>query len=353
MRGAWAAPFVLPCFAPSALTATAAVPEAGTVIARSHRVAQRLPAYGQVVPIALVPVRAAETGVVADMRVVPGSRVRTGERLAALVGPQIQSLLVDREGALRSARSRMAAAGAVLAIERRQLTVQQSTEQSVAVARSVLAAARAAFHTARAQMQVARQMSTLRAPSSGTVIAVNAGEGERVVAGQTVLTLEASKRLWLTANYYGADALAIRIGMTGTFQPAEGGAPVPVKVAAVASALGADGGEAVGLLAYDPHTGGIERRAPWMSGEWGNVMLQGPATFMVAVPTRALIIDRGNWWVLVRTPRGDRRQEVSPGPTSGWMTLISRGLKPDEQVVVQNAYLEFHRGISQRYTPPD
>ena len=35
------------------------------------------------------------------------------------------------------------------------------------------------------------------------------------------------------------------------------------------------------------------------------------------------------------------------------MTYISRGLKPGEQVVAENAYLEFHRGISQRYTPPD
>ena len=74
---------------------------------------------------------------------------------------------------------------------------------------------------------------------------------------------------------------------------------------------------------------------------------------MMAVPTRALILDRARWWVLVRTPQGDRQQQVVPGPTSGWTTCIARGLSPGDQVVVENAYLEFHRRIAQRYTPPE
>ena len=313
--------------------------ETGTVTAEAQPVAEKFQAYGQVVPIALVSVRAAEAGIVADMRVVPGSPARAGEALATLTGPEIHALLVGREGAVRAARVRLLA-------ERRQLAGQLSTQQSVA-------AARAAFESAQAQLQVARDMTTLRAPSPATVIAVNAGEGERVGAGQIVLTLQASNRLWLNAIYYGEEAAAIHVGMRGRFQPAGGGAPVPVKVAAVSAALAPDEGESVGLFATGPHARDAASQPPWLSGEWGTVTLEGATHSMVAVPTRALIIDRGQWWVLVRTPHGDRRQPVAPGPTRGWQTFIRQGLASGEQVVVQNPYLEFHRGIVKRYAPPD
>jgi cobalt-zinc-cadmium efflux system membrane fusion protein len=141
--------------------------------------------------------------------------------------------------------------------------------------------------------------------------------------------------------------------MTGRFQPTSGGA-IPVRVKTVSQALGPDGGVQVGL--FPMISGGhvpVALADSWRSGQWGTVTLVGAIRPMVAVPTRALILDQAHWWVLVRTPRGDRRQELLPGPTRGWMTFISQGLKPGEQVVVENAYLEFHRGIAQRYTPPD
>ncbi|MHB8815238.1 MAG: HlyD family secretion protein, partial [Steroidobacteraceae bacterium] len=150
------------------------------------------------------------------------------------------------EGALDSARAQLAAAQRSLAIERQQLGAQLSTEQAVASAESALAAARAAFETARAELQTVREMGTLRAPEAGTVVAVNAAEGERVMAGEPLLTLQTKNGLWLRAVYYGLGA--IHMGMTGQFEPAAGGPPVPVKVVALAAALGPDGGESVGLV---------------------------------------------------------------------------------------------------------
>jgi hypothetical protein len=55
----------------------------------------------------------------------------------------------------------------------------------------------------------------------------------------------------------------------------------------------------------------------------------------------------------VQTRQGIHQQAVVPGPTHGWETFIEQGLSPGQRIVVDNAYLEFHRGISQRYTPPD
>ena len=351
---------ILRCVAAQAATSSPAtkiasnVSAAGTVTVRAQPVVQAFPAYGQVQSIALLPVSAVEPGIVSQMRVVPGSTVKAGEVLATLTGPEIESLLSRREGASRSARSLLTTAQRSLAIARQQLSVQLSTRQTVATAQSVVAVRKAALDAAQSELRIAQEMRTLRAPSTGTVLVVNAAEGERVISGQTVFTLQTTSRLWLAAVYYGRDAAALRIGMGGQFQPAAGGAPVPVKVLAISAALAPDGGQSIGLVAMGPHgPDSHQAAAPWSSGERGTVTLTGSTQQLVAVPTRALILDQARWWVLVRTPSGVDRHAVLPGPTRGYETFIEQGLSPGERVVVENAYLEFHRGISQQYTPPD
>lgn len=311
---------------------------AATVTVKAQPVTRALQAYGQVRPLALTQVRAVEAGVVSRL-VLPGEQVTAGQVLAVLGGAQAQSLLAERRSALRAASIQLAA-------DRRKLAEHLATRQ-------MIAADEAAHAAARGRLQVAVQTLTLRAPAGGQVLAVDAADGEQVAVGQLILTLQTG-RPWLEATYYGADALAIRPGMTGRFQPASGPA-IPVRVRTVAQALGPDGGEQVGLLPA-MRNGDDSAAVPaqsWRSGQWGMVTLLEKTRPMVAVPTRALILDRARWWVLVRTPHGDRRRQVVPGPASGWLTYISRGLRPGERVVVQNAYLEFHRGISQRYSPPD
>lgn len=321
-----------------------------TVKVQSRPVASQFVGYARVVPIAALPVRTVQPGVVSGLAVVPGTAVRAGQRLAELSGPEIRALEVRSEGDVRGAQATLAAATRTLAIDRRQLPLRLVTRQQVAYAQSALASAEAALASAQAQLQTVRRMSVLQAPSAGTVLSVDATDGERVAAGQTILTLETNDRLWLQATLYGADAAALRPGTLGRFVPdtgsqAPGSAGIAVRVATVFHTLQADGGETVGLLATAP--------ADWLSGETGVVTLEGPVRSLVEVPTRALVLDQGQWWVLVRTQEGDRRQKVLPGPARGWQTFIEQGLSPGDTVVVQNAYLEFHRGIAGHYQPPD
>jgi hypothetical protein len=152
--------------------------------------------------------------------------------------------------------------------------------------------------------------------------------------------------LWIKASYYGADISALRSGMTGLFYPDGGGKPVAVRVCSVFDLLDKDGGRSAALVAAEPSPG-------WFSGELGTVALDGPARKLVAVPTRALILDKGRWWVLVRTPGGDVPKAVVPGPARGWETYLESGLEPGDEVVVDDAYLEFHRDIAGSYQPPD
>lgn len=316
------------------------------VTVQAETVASRFEAYAQVEPIAVLPVRAVEAGTVAGLRIVPGTAVHAGQKLAVLGGPEIQALLARDQAAVNSARTDLLAARKTLTIQRQQLTSHLITRRVLLQAESAVAQAQAALDTAQARLRASRQTITLKAPSDGIVLAVDAADGERVAVGQPILTLQAAHRLWVKAAYYGSDAAAIRAGMTGEFSPADGGEAIPVMVDTVFGALSPDGGESVGLAATTPSPG-------WYNGESGTVTLKGPTRSLVAVPTRALILDQGHWWVLVHTSQGDQRQVVVPGPTRGWRTFIERGLEPGAEVVVENAYLEFHRGISKSYQPPD
>ena len=308
----------------------------GTVVARVRPVVEHYRAYGQVQPVAVTDVNAVEAGTVSHV-VLPGERVRAGQVLAILAGPQAEALLAQRRSALRAAALRLDA-------DHRELAARLVTRQRVA-------ADQAAYDQARGQLQVTLKTLTLRAPADGEVLAVDAADGEQVAAGQAILTLQTG-RPRLKAIYYGSEALAIRVGMRGEFLP-DSGKPVPVRVLTVSRALAADGGEPVWLAPRSTPARTARESMAWRSGQWGTVRLTGSTRSMVAVPSRALILDRARWWVLVRTPQGNRRQRVVPGPSRGWTTFIAQGVTSGEHVVVQNAYLEFFHGIARRYTPPN
>lgn len=320
--------------------------EPAYVVAHMGFVTPRLEAYGEVVPITVLPVTAAEPGVVTGMKVVPGMHVRAGESLAHLQGAEIRSMLSQGEADVRSARAQLAASQKSLVILQQQLISYLSTHQEVHQAESAVAQAQTNFDNAQSRLSAVRQMMTLRASANATVLAVNATNGELVGTGQPVVTLQLTDELWLKAAYYGNDAATIRTGMTGVFDPADGGDPILVRVRAVISPLTAGGAETVGMMP-------VAQRFRWRNGEFGTVALQLPTRSLIEVPTRSLILDQGKWYVLVRTAHGDHPQAVVPGPARGWETFLQSGLKPGAQVVVENAYLLFHRSIARQYQPPD
>jgi len=329
--------------------ATARTPPPGDyAVVRLQHHAMVYTAYAQVEPVSTVPVRALAPGALNDLHVVPGATVARGQVLGRLGGARQRAFMAGREAALRSATTREATARQVLAIAHTQYAQRLATRQDVDAARSALAAARAALDTARARLGEARAMSSLRAPAAGTVMAVQAADGEQMAVGETVLTLLPRNTLWIHATYYGADAARLRPGMHGRFQPTADSAAIPVKLVSIASALAPDGGRGAWLLPLDPASA-----SSWIDGQSGTVTLDGPVRNGVTVPTSALVLDRGRWWVLVRTARGDRPQPVVPGPALGWRTWIANGLRAGQQVVAKDAFLKFHRDIAQSYQPPD
>lgn len=319
---------------------------ADAVPVQAQAVTPHLAAYGQVEPISVVPVDAAETGVVEGLGVVPGSHVRAGQELARLSGPAMQTLLAQDEADVRSARSQLDAAKKSLAIERGQLPLHLTTRQAVHQAESAEAQAQTALDNAQSRLRAARQMMAVTAPTGGTVLAINSASGQWVSVGQAVVTLQPDGGLWLRADYYGAALHSIRVGMRGRFAPSDGGAAIAVRVCSAPAMLAAGGGESIALCPLQPG-------AAWLSGEAGTVTLDLPRQMLVAVPTRALVLNQGKWWVMVHTPTGDQPQQVVPGPVQGWDTFLESGLAPGAKVIVNNAYLLFHTNVAEQYQIPD
>ena len=308
--------------------------------------AHELSAFARVEPISLVRLNAAQSGIVSGLRVLPGERVAAGERLGALQGPEIDALLARRRGAVVAAQGELAAARESRAAAHQNERLRLATREAVAHAQAELTRASAALSAARARLSAARKTVQLRAPVAGTVLTLAAADGERVSAGGTILTLEPANGLWLKAAFYGRAGTEVHPGMTGRFIPADGNPAVAVRVRTDFGAMRPDGAREAGLVAVGPHPA-------WTNGEAGKVTLEGSVVTLASVPTRALILDRGRWWVLVRKERREERREVTPGPSRGEWTLIERGLEPGARVVVENAYLEFHRGVARQYQPPD
>lgn len=342
----FAAAATLLAFAVCAASAAGQASDADAVTVQLRAVTPHFVAYAQVEPISVLPVDAAETGVVEGLRDLPGTYVRAGQELAHLTGPGIRTLLMQSEADMRSARSQLDAAQKTLAILREQLPSHLTTRQAVHQAESAEAQAQTALDNAQSRFSSVRQLMTLPAPAGGIVLALNSANGQLVSAGQPVITLQPDNRLWLRADYYGSALNAIRAGMTGRFTPADGSTPISVRVCSIPGTLTVGGGESIALCP-------AEVKAAWLSGEAGTVTLDLPPQMLVAVPTRALVLNQGKWWVMIHTAKGDRPQQVVPGPASGWNTFIESGLAPGARVVVNNAYLLFHASVTEQYQIPD
>lgn len=328
---------------------TGSVPEANAVgepiwvVAASAIQTPMLNAFAVAQPAQAVTVVAAVAGVLEGLTVLPGTVVRANDEIARLVGPQIDLAQARRSGALETARAAEEAARTILAADRGLLLQKLATRQTIAADTSTVAARRAEVAAAEADLDTLRRSKSVRSPVAGIVQSVSAADGDTLQAGSVVSTIQPEAGGWLRATFFNADIAALKPGARGSFTPSGGGAPVAVVVRGALGDTRPDGGVPVALTV----------EGPLAAGAFGTVTLTLPPVPVVTVPTEALILDKGGWWVMVHDAGGDHAVAVVPGPASGYNTVIRSGLRPGEAVVVTGAYLLYHRGIAALYQPPD
>lgn len=315
------------------------------VTVEKRSVVTKLTAVAEVEAIHTVIVSAQIEGIVTDFHVVPGARIRAGEELGQLTGP-------EQSAAIQAAQAQVDKEKAALNLAKKNLTSAKQTYPNLTTreqlndARAAVIDARAGLQAAQAKFNYLQQGSKIRAPTDGSVIEVSVADGERVSAGTPLVRIQPSHELWLRAIYFGRATAKLKLGMTGNFFPIDGSSPIPVTLRSIIEPARPDGGRSVACGPSMPNPG-------WYSGEAGRLELTGPEQELPAVPTAALIMDQGQWWVLVHEAQGDHPQKVEPSSTQGDWTLIESGIEPGQQVIVKDAYLLYHRDFSRQYQPPD
>lgn len=325
----------------------ASLAAATTVTVHAQDFAPRFPAFARVAPITDATLRAGSDGRLQSLDVVPGDHLQSGQRIGVIGGVEVRARLASDRARLDAARDNASALHDALDAQRQELAQRLSTHQAYDRAAGAYARARAQRVSALQTWRKDRALTVLHAPASGSVLTVLAHAGERVHADQALVRMQPADALQLAAEVYAPDVRRqLHVGMRGRFMPDDGSPAIAVRITQLPPNLHDDGGQPV-RLSRDVHT------PDWISGETGTVYLRGRSERRILVPTRALILDRGQWWVLLHTPAGDRRHAVTPGTRQGSRTVILKGLKPGMVVIVDHAYRRFHRNIAHRYQVQD
>jgi Cu(I)/Ag(I) efflux system membrane fusion protein len=246
----------------------------------------------------------------------PYTKVAAGEPLADLLAPQWSSALAEY-AALRHARS--AEGKALLAAARQRLHVLGMTDADIRAARP---GAQAAI--------------TVHAPQAGVVTTLDVREGQRVGAGQTLMTLNGLATVWVEAALPQAAAATVQAGT-----------PVTVRVDALPGRRFQGTVETL-LPELDSATRTQRARivldnpkGVLSPGMFATVQLQ-PARGepLPVVPDEALIATGEQTRVIVAEDGGRFRPvAVHTGRSAGGYTSILHGLRGDERVVVSGQFL--------------
>ena len=250
----------------------------------------------------------------------PFTRVAAGQPLAALLAPAWGGALAEYAALLRS---RSSDAQGLRAAARERLRVLGLSDRDV---REAL----------RGRDPGSASQVTVRAPAGGVIVTVDVREGQRVDAGQTLMTLNGLGTVWLVA--------AIPQNAIGGIGP---GTPVEVRVDAFPGRIFRGSVDAL-LPDVDPATrtqrarillANPDRRlAPGMFATVSLRPTAGPA--LPLVPTGAIIATGAATRVILANGNGHFTPvPVVLGRSAGGYTEVLRGLEGGERIVVSGQFL--------------
>ena len=203
------APPVALQFAPTDLAYVRAVP-----------LARWLPVSGTLQPIRQAVVKARVTGDVRQITVREGETVREGQLLVRIDTTDLDSKLIDRIGALESAKAQLALAEKTRAMNTRLLNDKFISQNAFDSAESSFSVAQGNVKSMEAQVQLARNAlkdAVATAPLSGIVAKRHVQPGEKVAVEAPLVTVVDLKDLEVQALIPAIDVPELKIGMPVEF----------------------------------------------------------------------------------------------------------------------------------------
>jgi RND family efflux transporter MFP subunit len=178
--------------------------------------ARWLPVSGTLQPVHQAIVKAKVAGDIARLTVREGETVRAGQKLAQIESADLQSRLVDRIGALESARAQLALADKTRAMNVRLLNDKFISQNAFDSAESTFNVARGSVKSAEAQLQVAQNAladADVVAPIAGVVAKRHVQTGEKVAIEAAIVTIVDLNDLEVQAMVPAIDVPELKLGM--------------------------------------------------------------------------------------------------------------------------------------------
>lgn len=179
--------------------------------------ARWLPVSGTLQPVRQAVVKAKVAGDVTGLAVREGEAVRAGQRIAHIESADLQSRLVDRLGAVESARAQLALAEKTRAMNVRLLNDRFISQNAFDSTESSYDVARGNVKSAQAQAQLARNAladAEVVAPLAGIVAKRHVQTGEKVAVEAPIVTVVDLTDLEVQALVPALDVPELRPGMS-------------------------------------------------------------------------------------------------------------------------------------------
>lgn len=275
------------------------------------------------------------SGRVTGVHVRTGDRVKAGERLVTLDAPDAAAARTEMEtvtAALREARltlereRRMLDRG--IGIERERLAAEtRVAELESALARTQTGVAFVGDGTGGAV--------ALRAPISGTVLAMTATVGMAVAQGaDPLIEVGDPSALWIVADVFERDVPLVREGAAVRIDLPSVPGPVEGRVSSIGTVV------STGLRTAPVRIALSTLARPLRPGMYGRAEITIDAEGDFSLPTEAVLVKGRDTIVYVEQSPGTfvRRQVLVAQPSNGRVRVVS-GLEPGERVVVRGALL--------------
>jgi RND family efflux transporter MFP subunit len=272
-------------------------------------------------------------GVIREIRVDIGDRVRRGQVLATLESTDVEATVTkaqqQRDQAARDVERWIALAD-------RQLVARKTADD----ARTALRTAEADLAAAR----FARRHTTIVADADGVVLERRAEPGETAAGGQAILRISGEGEGWrLRLEVADRDAVRIAVGAEAQVRvDAFPVTPLPAKVLRIGGQANRDSGAvSVELAVAD---GGLALKSGLVA-KADIALSQGAG---LAVPVEALVRAEGSEGAVMVVRDGiAQRVAVTLGKVEGERVAITSGLPANAQVIVQGAaYVDDGQAVS-------
>ena len=196
--------------------ATLEFTQADLAFVEAKALSRWLPLSGTMQPVHQATVKAKVPGEVRELRVREGEAVKAGQVLARIDTADLEAKLVERVGALESARAQLSLAEKTRAMNNRLLTEKFISQNAFDGSESSHSVAQGNVKSAEAQVRLAQNAirdAAVIAPLSGIVAKRHVQPGEKVAFDASIVTVVDLRELELAALVPAVDVPELKVGM--------------------------------------------------------------------------------------------------------------------------------------------